>query len=70
LRFLKGDIKSWNSFVFGNVGALIKERVDELKVLELATQGGGLNEVEREKKSMLCRDLFFKRKSAGSRNPE
>jgi hypothetical protein len=42
---------------FGNVGMLIKERVDELKALELVAEGGGLNEEERERKSLLCRDI-------------
>jgi hypothetical protein len=31
--------------------------VDELKALELATEGGGLSEEERERKSLLCRDI-------------
>ena len=57
LRALKGDIKTWNRTVFGNVGVLIKEKVDELKVLELAAKGGGLSEEERERKRLLCRDL-------------
>jgi hypothetical protein len=57
LRALKGDIKNWNTSIFGNVGALIKERVDELKALEIAAEGGGLSEVERERKSLLCRDI-------------
>jgi exonuclease III len=35
LKALKGDIKAWNKTVFGNIGVLIKERVDELKALEL-----------------------------------
>jgi hypothetical protein len=43
--------------VFGNVGALVKERMDELKALELASKGGGLIEEERERKRMLCRDI-------------
>jgi hypothetical protein len=43
--------------VFGNVGALIKERVDELKALEVTAERGGLSEVERERKRQLCRDL-------------
>jgi hypothetical protein len=57
LRALKGDIKIWNRSVFGNVGALVKEGLDELKALELATEGGGLSEEERERKSLLCRDI-------------
>jgi hypothetical protein len=57
LRALKGDIKTWNKTIFGNVGALIKERVDELKVLKLAAKGGGLSEEEKERKRLLCRDL-------------
>jgi hypothetical protein len=57
LRALKGDIKTWNRSVFGNVGALIQERVDGLKALELAVEGGGLSEEERERKSLLCRDI-------------
>jgi hypothetical protein len=57
LKALKGDIKIWNSSVFGNVGALVKERMDELKALELATEGGGLSEEERERKRTLCRDI-------------
>jgi hypothetical protein len=36
---------------------LIKERVDKLKALKLATEGGGLSEEERERKRLLCRDL-------------
>jgi hypothetical protein len=43
--------------MFGNVGALIKERVDELKALETTAEGGGLSEEERERKRQLCRDL-------------
>jgi hypothetical protein len=57
LRALKGDIKNWNKNVFGNVGALIKERVDELKALERTVEEGGLREDERERKRQLCRDL-------------
>ena len=57
LRALKGDIKIWNKTIFGNVGELIKERVDELKALELVAKGGGLSEDERERKRLLCRDL-------------
>jgi hypothetical protein len=53
----KGDIKTWNRTVFGNVGVLIKERVEELKALESAAEGGGLSEEERERKRILCRDL-------------
>jgi hypothetical protein len=36
---------------------LIQERVDGLKALELAVEGGGLSEEERERKSLLCRDI-------------
>ena len=57
LRALKGDIKIWKNSVFGNVGALVKDRMDELKALEQATEGGGLSEEERKRKSMLCRDI-------------
>jgi hypothetical protein len=57
LRALKGDIKTWNRPVFGNVGALIKERVEELKALELAAEGGVLSEEESERKSLLCKDI-------------
>jgi hypothetical protein len=57
LRALKGDIKTWNKNVFGNIGALVKEKVEELKILELATEGGGLSEEEKERKRLLCRDL-------------
>ena len=39
LTALKGDIKNWNKNVFGNVGALIKERVDELRALERTVEG-------------------------------
>ena len=39
------------------MGALIKERVDELKALELAAEGGALNEVEKDRKSMLYKDI-------------
>ena len=31
--------------------------MDELKALELAVEGGGLKEEERERKSLLCRDI-------------
>jgi hypothetical protein len=51
------DIKNWNKTVFGNVGVLIKKRVDELKALEIAAKGGGLSKKERERKRLLCRDL-------------
>ena len=44
LRALKGDIKTCNKTVFGNVGVLNKERVEELKALELAKEGRGLSE--------------------------
>jgi hypothetical protein len=57
LKVMKGDIKTWNRTVFGNVGVLIKERVDELKALELVAEGGGLSEEERERKRILCKDL-------------
>jgi hypothetical protein len=57
LKALKGDIINWNKMVFGNVGAVIKERVDELKALETTVEGGGLSEEERERKMQLCRDL-------------
>jgi hypothetical protein len=57
LKALKGDIINWNKSVFGNVGALIKERVEELKALETTAEGGGLSEEERERKRQLCRDL-------------
>jgi hypothetical protein len=43
--------------VFGNIGGLIKERVDELKALEVAVEERGLSEEERVRKSILCRDL-------------
>ena len=39
------------------MGALIKERVDELKTLESTAEGGGLSEEERERKRQLCSDL-------------
>jgi hypothetical protein len=39
------------------VRVLIKERLDELKALELAAEGGGFSEEERERKIILCRDL-------------
>jgi hypothetical protein len=57
LKALKGDIINWNKTVFGNVGVLIKERTDELKALESAAERGGLNEEQRERKRILCRDL-------------
>jgi hypothetical protein len=57
IKALKGDIINWNKTVFGNVGVLIKERVDESKALESTAEGGGLNEEERERKRQLCRDL-------------
>jgi hypothetical protein len=57
LRALKGDIKTWNKNVFGTIGALVKERVEELKSLELAAEGGGLSEEDKERKRLLCRDL-------------
>ena len=57
LRALKGDIKTWNKTVFGNIGVQIKERVDELKALELVVEERGLSEEEKVRKSMLCRDL-------------
>jgi hypothetical protein len=57
LRALKGDIKTWNRTVFGNIGVLIKERVDKLKALELVVEERGLSEKEKVRKSMLCRDL-------------
>ena len=57
LRALKGDIKNWNKNVFGNVGVLIKERVDELKALERIVEGGGLSEEMRERKRQFSRDL-------------
>jgi hypothetical protein len=44
LRAFKEDIKTWNRTVFGNIGVLIKERVDELKALELAVEERGLSE--------------------------
>jgi hypothetical protein len=31
--------------------------VDELKVLEITVERGGLSEVERERKKQLCKDL-------------
>ena len=43
--------------VFRNVGVLVKEKVEELKALERVAEGGGLNEVEKERKRLLCRDL-------------
>jgi hypothetical protein len=57
IRALKGYIINWNKMVFGNVGVLIKERVDELKALEITAKGEGLSEEERERKRQLCRDL-------------
>jgi hypothetical protein len=57
LKALKGDIINWNKTVFGNVGALVKERVEELKALESTVEGRGLSEEERERKRQLCRDL-------------
>jgi hypothetical protein len=53
LRALKGDIKTWDRTVFGNIGVLIKERVDELKALELVVEERGLSEEEKVRKSML-----------------
>ena len=50
LKALKGDITTWNKMVFDNVSALIKVRVDELKAFEVTAEGGGLSEVERERK--------------------
>jgi hypothetical protein len=73
LKALKRDIKSWNKTAFGNVGALVKERVDELKALESAAEGGGISEEEKEGKVCCAgtlRGLFFKRKSVGGRNLE
>jgi hypothetical protein len=57
LGLLRGILRLGTDPFFGNVGALIKERVDELKALELAAEGGGLSEEERERKSLLCRDI-------------
>ena len=57
LKALKGDITTWNKTVFGNVGTLIKERVDKLKAFEITTERGGLSEVVRERKRQLCKDL-------------
>jgi hypothetical protein len=57
LRALKGDIKTWNKNVFGNIGALVKERVEELKSLQLAAEDGGLSEEDKERRRLLCRDL-------------
>jgi hypothetical protein len=57
LKALKGDIKTWNKMVFGDVGVLIKERVEELRALELAVEGRGLSEAKRERKRIMCRDL-------------
>ena len=56
-RALKEDIKTWNKIVFGNVGALIKEMVDKLKALEIAAEGEGLSEEERERERLFCKDL-------------
>jgi hypothetical protein len=57
LRALKKDIKTWNKNVFGNVGVLTKEKLDELKVFEIIAKGGDLSEEEKERKRLLCRDL-------------
>ena len=73
LKALKGEIKIWNKNVFGNVGALVKERVDVLKALESAAKGGGLSEKERERKSLLCRYLeraLLQEELVGGRNLE
>jgi hypothetical protein len=52
LRALKWDIKTWNKNVFGNIGDLVRERVEELKSLELAAEGGGLSEEDKERKRL------------------
>jgi hypothetical protein len=43
--------------VFGNIGVMIKEIVDELKALELVVEERGLSEKEKVRKSLLYRDL-------------
>jgi hypothetical protein len=54
---LRGTSLIGTKWFFGNVGVLIKERVDELKALEITAKGEGLSEEERERKRQLCRDL-------------
>jgi hypothetical protein len=69
LRALKWDIKTWNKNVFGNIGDLVRERVEELKSLELAAEGGGLSEEDKERKrlhlerSLLQEEICWRQKS-------
>jgi hypothetical protein len=52
LRVLKGEIKRWNSEVFGNVGARNKAWAEELELLDRSEELRGLSEEEKERRLM------------------
>ena len=47
LRALKGEIKKWNSEVFGNVGARNRAWAEELELLDNYKEGRGLSREEK-----------------------
>jgi hypothetical protein len=57
LQALKGEIKKWNSEVFGNVGARNKAWAEELKLLDSYEEDRGLSEEEKERRRGLISDL-------------
>jgi hypothetical protein len=57
LQALKGEIKKWNSEVFGNAGARNKAWAEELKLLDSYDEDRGLSEEEKERRRGLISDL-------------
>jgi hypothetical protein len=56
LQALKGEIKKWNTEVFGNVGIRNKAWAEELELLDSYEEGRGLSE-EKERRSELVTGL-------------
>jgi hypothetical protein len=57
LQAHKGEIKKWNTEVFGNVGARNKAWAAELELLDNYEEGRGLSEEEKERRRGLATDL-------------
>jgi hypothetical protein len=57
LQALKGEIKKWNSEVFGDVEARNKAWTEELELLDSYKEDKGLSQEEKERRRGLVSDL-------------
>jgi hypothetical protein len=72
LKALKGDLRRWNSEVFGHVGKRKKVLLDGIRELDICGEGRGLDEDERRSKDvlslelerlLLCEEISWRQKS-------